>query len=136
MRKPGRPSLYTPELAAKICERLADGESLRAICKEEGWPDANTVRRWLIEHEAFRAQYASARTDQAEGYAAEIVEIADTDKDPQRARVRVDARKWVASKLLPKVYGEKLAHEVTGAAGGPIVIKTTIPSSDEPDAGT
>ncbi len=55
------------------------------------------------------AQYARAREEQADFYADEIVTIADTEPDAATARVRVDARKWVASKLKPKRYGDKLA---------------------------
>lgn len=51
-------------------------------------------------------QYAQARLEQANYYADQIVEITDTERDPNRARVRVDARKWIASKMLPKVYGD------------------------------
>ena len=94
---------------------------------------------WLFdgEHEEFSQQYASAREVQAEVWADEIVAIADdttadltTDKDGkeivrheniQRSRLRVDARKWIASKLLPKRYGDKLQH--TGEGGGPIRVR-------------
>lgn len=59
-------------------------------------------------------QYARARARQAEHYASEIIEIADTAEDAQLARLQVDARKWVASKLLPKVYGDKQEIEHSG----------------------
>jgi hypothetical protein len=71
-------------------------------------PDRETVRRWRRENEEFRGQYARARVDQADSLAEEIVAIADTEKDPAKARVRIDARKWYASKLNPKTYGDKL----------------------------
>ncbi len=120
----GRPSSYTPEIADEICRRLAGGESLRAICRDDGMPHAETIRRWLADdkHPGFRGQYARARSDQARGYAEEVVEIADTEEDPQRARVRIDARKWVASKLLPKAYGERVALEHSGPDGGPVPV--------------
>jgi hypothetical protein len=118
-----RPTSYTPEIAAAICERIALGESLRAICREDGTPNQATVYRWLDQDEAFREQYARARAKQADTMAEEIVEIADeTWNDTQvtehgekpnsewiaRSRLRVDARKWLMSKLAPKKYGEKL----------------------------
>ena len=135
-RGPGRPTRYTPKVAADICTRLAEGESLRAICRDGAMPALRTVMGWLFdgEHEEFSQQYASAREVQAEVWADEIVSIADdsssdvtTDKDGkeivnhehiQRSRLRVDTRKWVASKLLPKRYGDKIQH--TGEGGGPI----------------
>lgn len=129
----GRPSSYTQEVGDRICERLADGESLRAICADEYMPSRPTVFRWLTD-EVFRAQYARAREDQADTLADEIVGIADeevtmvrADKHPgakaddgdgnvevvfdstavARNRLRMDARKWVASKLKPKKYGDR-----------------------------
>ncbi len=132
----GRPTRYTPEVAARICMRLSEGESLRSICNDDTMPGLRTVMRWLFDgdHEEFWQQYARAREAQAEVRADEIVDIADdvssdftTDKDGkavadheniQRSRLRVDARKWIAAKLLPKKYGDKLQH--TGEGGGPI----------------
>jgi len=126
--KRGRPSGYSDGLAASICHELAMGRSLRAICDSEGFPSTGTVLRWLAEEEReeFRNQYARAREAQADRLAAEIIEIADeTEVEVRyqgetqvldvsstavaRNRLRVDARKWYASKLAPKKYGEKLA---------------------------
>ncbi len=135
-RGPGRPTRYTPKVAADICTRLAGGEGLRSICDDAAMPARSTVTGWLFdgEHEDFMDQYARAREAQAEVWADEIVSIADdsssdvtTDKDGkeivnhehiQRSRLRVDTRKWVASKLLPKRYGDKL--QPTGEGGGPV----------------
>ena len=112
----GRPSLFTETLAERICALIASGKSLRRICEEEeGMPTAETVRTWLLKHEGFSAQYARAREVQAEHYADEIVEIADTEADAAKARVRVDARKWTASKLLPKKYGERIEQVHSGS---------------------
>ena len=137
--KKGRPSLYTDKLAAKICRRLAAGESLRAICRDNAMPSISTVMGWLFDgnHDKFSEQYARAREAQAEIRADEIVDIADddtndfaADKDGklvansehiQRSRLRVDARKWIAAKLLPKRYGDKIQH--TGDGGGPIRVR-------------
>ena len=128
----GRPSVYTPELADEICSRLANGESLRAICasdRDDFIPHIGTVLRWVAENETFREQYARAREVQAETLADQIVEIADGDKiaEPDavgvaRDRLRVDARKWVASKLLPKKYGEKVENTHLGPHGGPVQV--------------
>lgn len=116
-------STYTPQLGAEICQRIALGESLRAICRCDGMPDQTTVYRWLREREDFRQQYARAREDQADFYAEQIIDIADeTSNDTEitehgekpnsewiaRSRLRVDARKWVMSKLAPKKYGDKI----------------------------
>lgn len=125
----GRPSSFTDEIADTICEQIAEGKSLRAVLREnENLPAASTVCRWLAQNESFRKQYARAREAQADALFDEILEIADdgrndsyTDEDGRehtnqdviaRSRLRVDARKWMAGKLRPKVYGDKL--EVAG----------------------
>lgn len=121
--KLGRPSLRSPDLAQAICSRLAEGESLRAICGSPEMPSLEFVRRWLRDDRDFAAQYARAREEQAENFAEEIIQIADdgsndcyVDQDGNkvvdhdvihRSRLRVEARKWIAAKLLPKKYGDK-----------------------------
>lgn len=115
-----RPSDFTQEMADHICERLSEGESLRSICRDAGFPDKATVFRWLIANKEFRDQYARARETQADAIADEILNIADEAEDAAKARVQIDARKWLAGKLRPKVYGDKITQEQTGPDGGPI----------------
>lgn len=128
-----RPSEYTQEMADKICERLAGGESLRRICLDEGFPDASTVHRWVLtdtegsKSAGFHKQYARAREIQAENMFDEILDIADDGSNDfmaitkgnetyeienkevtNRSRLRVDSRKWYLSKVLPKKFGDKL----------------------------
>lgn len=85
-------------------------------------PDASTVFRWLRTKPDFCEQYTRAKEESAEALSEDMLEIAD-DKtgDPTRDRLRVDTRKWLASKLKPKKYGEKVDHTHGGANGGPIV---------------
>lgn len=99
-------------------------------------PNASTVCRWLGQNEEFRKQYAHAREAQADTLADEIIDIADgTDgatfvnddgaavaRDPARDRLRVDSRKWLAGKMRPKVYGDKVTSELTGPDGGPVQV--------------
>lgn len=103
--------MFSQATADELCERIAMGESLRAICRGDDMPAKTTVMRWLQsdEHLEFRDQYARAREAQADYYFDAIIEIADDDTvDVNRSRLMVDARKWAAGKLRPKVYGEKL----------------------------
>lgn len=132
----GRPSLYDQEIADTICNLLAEGKSLREICRADDTPHVATVCRWLNTHEEFSEQYARAREAQAETLFDEIIHIADSEsgvtvvdaeKDPtavmetvQRARLRIDARKWAASKMNSKRYGDKVTNEMVGKDGGPI----------------
>lgn len=119
----GRPSIYTEELASRICERLATGESLRKICEDPEMPARSTVRAWALDNKAFSDQYARAREIGWTDIAEDLLDIADDQQgDPSRDRLRVDTRKWLLSKMLPKVYGEKTTTEVSGPNGGPVQI--------------
>ena len=129
--KTGRPSSYTEQMANLICIRLAEGESLNKICKEEGMPDKATVFRWLASDASFCDKYARARELQAETQFDELIDIVDqppelshiTDKNGELVEVkfdssyvawmklRVDTRKWTAARMAPKKYGEQKTPE-------------------------
>lgn len=105
-----RPLEFNEDVADAICERLADGESLRSICRDDDMPSKSTVFKWLGLIPAFADQYARARETQADSLADDIVDIADNKTlEPNDKRVRIDARKWLAGKLRPKAYGDKVA---------------------------
>jgi hypothetical protein len=122
-----RPTKFSQELADKICETIStSNKGLRTICKEEKI-SVSSVLNWLrdTENKEFLAQYARAKQEQADHLAEEIIAIADDSSDDlkgvddygnrienkefvNRSKLRVDARKWVAAKLAPKKYGDKL----------------------------
>lgn len=112
-KKQGRPTKFTQELADLICERMANGETLRSICRDIGFLPS-TVIMWTIQNKTFFEQYAQARQKQADSYADMILDEAFNSHDAQIGRLRVDALKWVASKLAPKRYGDKVEVEQTG----------------------
>ncbi len=105
----GRKSIYTKELAAEICKRIISGESMRNICKDPHTPCLDTLYTWLAKPEhPFADQYMRARAIQADVLAEQVLEIADeceTLEQSHVAKVRIDARKWWAGKVRPKVYG-------------------------------
>lgn len=128
-RQPGRPSDYSQELADRICAELAEGKSMRTVCIAEDMPVMSTVFKWLRERKEFSEQYTKAKMESADALVEEMVDIADDgrndwmeahDKDGefvgykvngdhiQRSRLRVETRKWIAAKLKPKKYGEKV----------------------------
>lgn len=110
----GRPSSYTKEQGDLICEIVATtSKGLSKICDCINFPHESTVRRWRLEHEEFSAKYARAKILQADILAEECLEIADdsTSENATVDRLRIDTRKWLASKLLPKQYGDKLLLE-------------------------
>jgi hypothetical protein len=134
IRPPGRPTLLTQYLADVICLALMEGKSLRTICKDETMPNLATVCRWLAKGDddpvtaEFCKQYARARRVQAELRVDEIFDIADdtshddlhTDSGVRansewigRSKIRIEARQWYASKMLPKLYGDKSQLDLT-----------------------
>lgn len=148
----GRPSVYTIKLTDVICERIANGESLVAICDDEDMPGKATVFRWLSAQATFRDKYARAREAQADAIVDEILTIADDGQNDwmekknadgenigwmengealRRSALRIDARKWLAGKLRPKKYGEKL--QVTGDPDAPLVHDHKVSAKDLSD---
>lgn len=133
-RPTGRPSKYTMELAETICEQIALGNSLRAVCKQDGMPAMASVFKWLREHDDFSEQYARACEERTEAMAEDILDIADDGTNDyieiersdgstyetinrevlQRSRLRVDTRKWLMSKMKPKKYGERIDMTTNG----------------------
>lgn len=119
----GRPTDYTEALAADICEKLAEGLSLRAICREEDMPPESTVRLWVVDdREGFAAQYTRARDVGLDCRADAAIEDAKSARDAGLGRLSFDADRWYLSKLAPKRYGDKLQQEVSGPDGGAISV--------------
>lgn len=141
----GRPTIYNDELAAELCQRMSEGESLRSICRDEHMPNVATVCKWLSlkTFPEFNEQYAKAREIQAESLFEELFEIADDASNDwmekhnsegecigwqlngehvQRSRLRLDTRKWALSKMFPKKFGEFSRTELTGKDGEPMQI--------------
>lgn len=126
-KKRGRPSKYTEAIANEVCTRVASGESLNAICKDEHIPLKSTVLAWVVDdREGFFDQYRRAREAAGYGEGDEIAEIGRETlagtHDPSAAKVAIDALKWSAARKAAKVYGDKIQH--TGADGsGPVVFE-------------
>lgn len=127
MATKGRPSIFTQELADRICEEISMGYSMRTVCKADDMPAPASVYKWLRENKAFSEQYARACEERSEAMIEDILDIADDGSNDwmevnaennqgwringealQRSRLRVDTRKWYASKMKPKKYGDKL----------------------------
>jgi hypothetical protein len=137
--KMGRPTKYSFDLAVDICVRLANGESIVQITKDDHMPSQATIYVWLRERPDFQEMYTRAREDQIDTNVDEIIAIADemppefTDKDGRTTldstwinwqKNRIDARKWSAIKLKPRKYGDRVGLE--GVEGGaPIVTQET-----------
>lgn len=106
----GRPSEFTQALASIICDRIAEGESLRAMCLEDDLPCERTVYRWLAANEHFCQQYAQARKTWADAQIEEVIAVSkDPDLKPDDKRVQIDTLKWAMGKLNGK-YSDKVKH--------------------------
>lgn len=125
----GRPSDYTPELAATICTLLAEGYPLVEICQRPEMPGLSTVYRWLVAHEEFRQLYAQGREWQADTMADRAVLMAtrggNAIADPAAARVQLDAIKWAAAKFNRR-YAEKTNLNIGGQEDAPPVQTETV----------
>ena len=130
-KKNGRPTKYSDKLADRICQKIAEGYSVRSICKEKDMVSMQTLFRWLRENDKFREQYVRACEERSYAQAEEIIDIADNatnaymeklegdgyifnSENVQRSRLRIDTRKWLMSKMNPKVYGDKLDMTTNG----------------------
>jgi hypothetical protein len=133
----GRPSDYTPELAALICSRVAENErGLTGVCEADDMPHRSTVYAWLSLHKSFSDSYARACEARAFQMADDILKIADDGSNDtyvdgdgnehvnadviQRSRLRVDTRKWLMARLLPKKFGERVEQVHTGDPDNPV----------------
>ena len=122
---------------------MGEGESLRSICRDDAMPALSTVFRWLSGGREFQEQYARAMDARATLLAEEILEISDDSSgdavtDPEtgavrmdaefvaRSRLRVDSRKWLAARMSPKKYGDKVSQEISGPDGAPVRTITKI----------
>ncbi|MDW9814941.1 terminase small subunit protein [Sinorhizobium meliloti] len=124
-------SQWGPETREDILDKLSIGKSLREICAAEGMPSESLVRKWVSQDEAFGAQFARAREAGMEALGDEILQIADSQEGDiittedgreivnhdaiQRAKLRVDTRKWIMSKIAPKKYGDRLDLNHSGS---------------------
>jgi hypothetical protein len=113
----GRPTKYSNELAIKICDCVAAStDGMRKMCRNNpDFPTSETLMQWRLKYPDFSARYAQAKLIQADLFAEEIVDLCDDvheiSDNIQKARLQIDSRKWLASKLLPKAYGDKTQTE-------------------------
>ena len=126
----GAPTKYTEQMFNDICDAISNSErGLVSICAEKGIK-TNTFYNWLHEDAELLNKYARAKELQAEYMAEQILLIADdkngdiitgqfgeasNNANVSRSKLQVEARKWLAAKLLPKKYGDKIQTELSGS---------------------
>ncbi len=122
---------YSDEIAEEICNRIADGESLRGICNDPHMPSRPTVAKWMDDNPDFFAKCARARVLQAEAAHDQMILIEDGAIDgsipADVARVVLSSKQWRASKLNPKKYGDKITQQLTGPEGGAVTFVLGVP---------
>ena len=124
-----RPTKYSEKLEDRMLEEIASGRSVISLCREEDWtPNADTWYRWMYKIEGLSDRYTRAKAISSEYHADQILAIADEadNQSFQVARLQIDARKWVASKLVPNKYGDKSQIDHTSSDDSmkaPTVIK-------------
>lgn len=140
MPKVGRPSTYNDEIADEICARLMEGETMASICSDPTMPMRRTVTLWIVKSQAFAERHQRAREMQARNWADEIIQIADDgsldtrlDGDGMivgvdhehisRSKLRIETRRFLMSKIVPSMFGDKVNIEHTGKDGGAIETK-------------
>lgn len=140
-----RPTVFTPELGALICEKLAEFGSLRRVCADVSLPTDTTVRRWLATGVSteFEAAYARAKSEGIDSLVEEGIDIVDapppitnlggTDSGHVAwAKSRAEYRRWLAERMAPRRYGalQKLEHSgPDGAAIKTLVVTTGVPDN-------
>jgi cell division protein YceG involved in septum cleavage len=130
--------IRTANNAERICALLIEGYTLRQIARELGFRSASAIVNWANEDATFRERYARAMELRCERMAEEILEISDNGSNDwmereglivpdhenvQRSRLRVDSRKWLLSKMMPKKYGDRVTTEVTGDPNAPLLTR-------------
>lgn len=153
------PSYDPAEWMPKILEQLRDGATLRQVCRQEGYPSPAWVLKVKEADPVLREQYARAREDGYHAMAEEVIEAADDGRNDweererkdgstfialnaeavARSRLRFDARRWLLSKALPKVYGERQQHQLIDSEGQDrdivLPVSLMLPTDKRRDAG-
>lgn len=121
MARTGRPTLYSKKLADEICTKLAEGKSMRSVCREEKMPEMETVWRWLREKQDFNEQYVRATQERTEAQNELLLELGDqaialsqsvdfkaSNAVVSAVKLKADNLRWSMSKMKPKKYGDKV----------------------------
>ena len=130
------PTKYSKQMVKDICDRLANGESIRSICRDTDMPTWETIRTWLRKKDGFQEEYSRSKQEGIEymlgdnrAKALETLERAKQGKgkvgleEAAVLKLLMHDTRWTAGKLVPKVYGDKTQQQITGADDGPLHIK-------------
>ena len=99
----------TTELTDQICQELMNGQPLTRICSKKELPSLATINRWIAKHPSFAKQITNARRVGTQYYLDKMIEELETmsAKDVGIVREKLHHYRWLSSKLLPNLYGDK-----------------------------
>lgn len=127
--KNGRPTIYNEHIVNRICELTATTSlGIRRLCAlHPDLPNPDTIFAWRLKYKDFSERYAEAKRHQVDVLVEEILDIADDKSNDEttndegkiicnteylnRSRLRIDTRKWLAAKLMPKIYGDRVQND-------------------------
>lgn len=138
MTKPiGRPTLYSEDLIARICQLVANGSNLNQIGMMEGYPTRETMYDWLSKYDSFSDMYVRARERRADSRSDRMDEYVTKmlagELDHNSVRVALQAEQWQAAREAPRRYGDRITQEHTGADGASLVPTLNITVSSPPE---
>ncbi len=141
---------WTADIEDEIFDRIAKGQAVRSICKDDWLPSERTFYKRLADDAEFTQRYVRGREAQADAIFEECLIIADSQEGDvikvdgvdqvnhdaiARAKLRIDTRKWMAGKLRPKVYGDRSIVEGPGENGEHLVTQIVLAAADDPSNG-
>lgn len=115
--------MFSQEVADRICHQMAEGRSLRSVCRDEAMPHIATVMRWIEDNESFREQYTRASISRADAKFDELDEVSELASEPDNhlrvagLRLKADNIKWQLARMNSKKYGDKIENTLTGEIG-------------------
>ncbi len=116
----GRPPTfpYDPHKALIVLWQIANGMTMKDVAAQVGLPSRTVIWEWTLDVPEFAEAYARATEFKARGMFEDLPELADTatNENAQAVRLQVDTRRWVLSKMLPRIYGDKITADMTLSA--------------------
>lgn len=132
----GRPTIYSQELADELCLRIANGKSLNAVCKADDMPSKSLVYIWIANNSEFLDKYREATKQREDFHFDEMLDIADSvepeSSEIAKAKLKIDTRKWVLSRMNPRKYGDKPEADEEESNAQPVEVIVNVRDARKP----
>lgn len=135
----GRPTEYTEDIIKEFCRRISMGRSVHSVCRDEDMPSRETFYKNIRDNTYLSDHYRAALKEREDYHFDEMLEIADLVEDDgvkiQKAKLMIDTRKWVLSRMNPKKYGDKIDDvEANEEEPTPVTVKIEVRDARKPDS--